>query len=182
MQLELKLDSPVHNLRSATGTPNGIPEDERRLVVYTGKHGSENSPVSTPPATAADSSQFKLSRGPELVDGTPRTGMFFEGKLDVSETCGYRSFKELTSAASGAFDTEYSRNTSICVTHTTSSRLLASHKVLVKTDRPGNYSFSEEAGPQHTLAITGWRLNQPHVVRYNSEKPAITSIQFILPQ
>jgi hypothetical protein len=180
MQLELKLDSPVHNLRSATGTPNGIPEDERRLVVYTGEHGSENSPVETPPAPATDRNQFKLSLSTDQVAGTPRAGMFSGGKLDVSKNCDYRSFKDITSAASGAFDTEYSRNTFICVTNTTLTKIFTPYKVVIKTDRPGDYRFTDESGNTHSLMITGLRLNQSHTVRYDSKKPAITGIQFTL--
>ena len=180
MQLELKLDSPVHNLRSATGTPNGIPEDERRLVVYTGEHGSENSPVETPPAPATDRGQFKLSLSTEQMEGTPRAGLFSGGKLDVSENCDYRSFKDITSAASGPFDTDYSRNTFICVTNTTFTKFFDVYKVVIKTDRPGDYRFTDESGSTHSLMITGLRLDQSHTVRYKSKKPAITGIQFTL--
>lgn len=183
MQLELAIGSPVRNLRSATGTSNGIPEDERRLVVYTGEHGSENSPAATPPAAVVvtPGNQFNLLREINPADGTLQAGRFFGGKLDVSANCGYRTFKEITAPASGTFDTEYSRGTSICVTPTQYSKPLFTHKVLVKTDRKSEYKFTDESGDVYSLKIMQPTLGEAHVVRYRSKAPAIKSIAFKLP-
>lgn len=185
MQLDLTLGSPVHNLRSATGTANGIPGDEQQLLAYDSQQGSASNPPVFPPVDSSvpAGNQFTLSRLSAQVDGPIRIGKFFGGKLDVSKPCAYRSFKEITDPASGGFDTEYSRNTAVCVTTTGFTQLLSyTHKVLVRTDRPSSYKFTDEAGDRYTLRITGARLDQDHAVRYRSKKPAIVDILFTLPE
>ena len=185
MQLDLALGSPVQNLRSATGTANGIPGDEQQLLTYDSQQGSANNPPVFPPvgSVVPAGNKFTLSRLSTQVDGTITTGKFSGGKLDVSKPCAYRSFKEITDPAYGDFDTEYGRNTSVCVTTTGLTKLLSyTHKILVRTDRPSSYKFTDEAGDRYTLRITGTRLDQDHAVRYRSNKPAIVGIHFTLPQ
>lgn len=185
MQLDLTLGSAVHNLRSATGTANGIPGDEQQLLAYDNQQGSASNPPVFPPVDSSvpAGNQFTLSRLSAQVDGPIRIGKFFGGKLDVAKPCAYRSFKEITDPASGGFDTEYSRNTAVCVTTTGFTQLLSyTHKVLVRTDRPSSYKFTDEAGDRYTLRITGARLDQDHAVRYRSKKPAIVDILFTLPE
>lgn len=184
-KLELNLGSPVRNLRNATGTANGIPEDEKQLLAYESQQSGAGSPPVFLPVESGNAAgdKFTLSRGSPQLDGSPRIGKFFAGKLDVSEPCAYRSFKEITDPASGDFDTEYSRNTYVCVTTTGLSKLLSyTHKVLVRTDRPSNYKFTDETGDRYSLKITGTRLDQVHTVRYGSKKPAIVDIVFTLPE
>ncbi|MBS7779158.1 carboxypeptidase-like regulatory domain-containing protein [Acidovorax sp. CCYZU-2555] len=185
MQLDLNLGSPVHNLRSATGTANGIPGDEQQLLTYDSQQGSANNPPVYPPVASGipAGNKFTLSRSSTRVDGIPRIGKFFGGKLDVSNPCALKTFKAITDPASGDFDTIYSENTSVCVTPTGWTKLLSyTHKVIVKTDRPSKYKFTDETGDRYTLRITGTRLNQEHTVRYRSNKPAIVDILFTLPE
>ncbi len=182
MQMELVLGSPVRNLRSATGTFNEIPDDERQLVLYTEKHGSKNNPPA-PPAADDDLAEnlFNLERGMEQAGATSEIGKFSGGKMKISTTCGYKTFKEITTPTSGPFDTEYSRNTSICSTLTKFSRPLYTHKILFKTDRKSKYKFTDESNDVYTLSVRRSNRDATHVIRYKSEAPAIVAIAFKLP-
>lgn len=141
------------------------------------------SPAATPLASAADRSQFHLARGLAQADGSPGMGKLYGGQLEVSKPCAYRCFKEITDPAYGDFDTEYGRNTSVCVTTTSFTQLFSyTRKVLVRTDRPSDHKFTDETGDRYTLRITGARLEQDHAVRYRSKKPAIVDILFTLPE